>query len=93
MLVAGVAQDVLNVIPTPIGRMGTTGCFVMVATDPSASVLPDVGVEHPTDRLEGIWTLDGRFAGTTTIDLPPGIYAGRRVNGAPFPILVGMGQR
>jgi hypothetical protein len=93
MLVAGVAQDVLNVIPTPIGRMGTTGCFVMVATDPTASVLPDVGVEHPTDRLEGIWTLDGRFAGTITIDLPPGIYAGRRVNGAPFPILVGMGQR
>lgn len=93
MLIAGVAQDVLNVMPTPLGREGTRGCFVMVATDPTASVPPDVGVEHATDRLEGIWTLDGRFAGTEPGELPPGIYAGRRMNGAPFPILVGMGQR
>ncbi|MBU3741543.1 MAG: hypothetical protein FGM24_04575 [Candidatus Kapabacteria bacterium] len=90
MMVAAVSRGSVLAIEPPLGYADRVGCAILLAESTATSASDQTPMPAETDDLLGIWTLEGRYVGTDVRPLAPGIYAGRRANTAPFPILVGM---
>lgn len=90
MLVAAVSRGQILATEPPLGNADRVGCAILLAESTATSLADEDSTSALADDLLGIWTLEGRYVGTDVRSLAPGIYAGRRANTAPFPILVGM---